>query len=558
MSYTNEYDIFTICKNRLEDLLKNNQVGNSRYIFVVDRFEIAEFLLSMKYGVIYIENNEHLNEIIEILHSNYWTNNTIIIGCCYKNVNTAIGNAVGSKSYISTGWKIYNSKKEYYCLHPDELNNNIENFIKSIDGSSTPHLNYDSQSGLIDAKNTAYREIASYVIEKYNIFLIDDELMIKKVRCIYEQYTPRINDNILINEVNTSTKNYRSEVYQYIIHLAPKAVLTKNCIPFENGVYDMNDKKLIPYEKDMFFNFYINHKYNPNALFDLESGKTADTFFNNISCDDNNIYNLLVDIIAYCFIENNPFQKMFFLYGTGGNGKGVFFELIDYIFGSDNVAYKNWEELSTPQGRLNIIGKKVVLCDDINDTYVKEPQALKTLISCEPQTVKRLYQDEFTATFRGKIISSGNAIPRVNDTSNGWQRRLILIPFEADFRSKPDVNMAKKLTTEPVTEYIIALAIERLPKVMTKGFTPPTRVEELIEDYRLENNPVAQFIESEGDKFKGIENGKVLDTIWIMYKNYCFENGYKPKAKIPFSKDAKVAGLIKARKTPSEPFIYYI
>ena len=249
---------------------------------------------------------------------------------------------------------------------------------------------------------------------------------------------------------------------------------------------------------------------------------------------------------------------MFFLYGTGGNGKGVFFELIDYIFGSDNVAYKNWEELSTPQGRLNIIGKKVVLCDDINDTYVKEPQALKTLISCEPQTVKRLYQDEFTATFRGKIISSGNAIPRVNDTSNGWQRRLILIPFEADFRSKPDVNMAKKLTTEPVIEYIIALAIERLPKVMTKGFATPTRVEELIEDYRLENNPVAQFIESEGDKFKGIENGKVLDTIWIMYKNYCFENGYKHKTKIPFSKDAKVAGLIKTRKTPSEPFIYYI
>ena len=206
MSYTNEYDIFTICKNRLEDLLKNNQVGNSRYIFVVDRFEIAEFLLSMKYGVIYIENKEHLNKIIEILQSSYWTNNTIIIGCCYKNDNTAIGNAVGSKSYISTGWKIYNGKKEYYCLHPDELNNNIEKFIKSIDSSSTPYLNYDSQSGLIDAKNTAYREIASYVIEKYNIFLIDDELMIKKIRCIYEQYTPRINDNILINEVNTSTK----------------------------------------------------------------------------------------------------------------------------------------------------------------------------------------------------------------------------------------------------------------------------------------------------------------------------------------------------------------
>jgi len=28
-----------------------------------------------------------------------------------------------------------------------------------------------------------------------------------------------------------------------------------------------------------------------------------------------------------------------------------------------------------------------------------------------------------------------------------------------------------------------------------------SRVNELIEEYRLENNPVAQFIESEGDKF---------------------------------------------------------
>jgi len=179
------------------------------------------------------------------------------------------------------------------------------------------------------------------------------------------------------------------------------------------------------------------------------------------------------------------------------------------------------------------------------------------LTSCEPQTVKRLYQDEFTAVFRGKIISSGNAIPRVNDTSNGWQRRLILIPFEADFRSKPDVNMAKKLTTETVIEYVIALAIERLPEVLSRGFTTPARVNELIEEYRLENNPVAQFIESEGDKFRGIDNGKVLDVIWTMYKNYCYENGYNPKSKNPFAKDARVAGL-KITRHGSEQRIYYV
>lgn len=89
-----------------------------------------------------------------------------------------------------------------------------------------------------------------------------------------------------------------------------------------------------------------------------------------------------------------------------------------------------------------------------------------------------------------------------------------------------------------------------------KDFTTPARVNELIEEYRLENNPVAQFIESEGDKFRGVENGKVLDTIWTMYKNYCYDNGYKPKGKNPFAKEAKVAGLKKTRKYKSSEIFY--
>ena len=118
--------------------------------------------------------------------------------------------------------------------------------------------------------------------------------------------------------------------------------------------------------------------------------------------------------------------------------------------------------------------------------------------------------------------------------------------------------MAKKLTTETVIEYVIALAIERLPKVLSKGFTTPARVNELIEEYRLENNPVAQFIESEGDKFRGVENGKVLEVIWTMYTNFCRDNGYKSKGKNPFAKEAKVAGLKKTREKSNTSFIYYV
>lgn len=78
--------------------------------------------------------------------------------------------------------------------------------------------------GAIDAKKTGYRAVAEYVIHKYDIVRVDDMLMKQKRRyCrIYEQYTKRINNCILLKELKNSTRNYRNEVFYYIVSLAPK------------------------------------------------------------------------------------------------------------------------------------------------------------------------------------------------------------------------------------------------------------------------------------------------------------------------------------------------
>ena len=169
-----DYDIFTICKNALPDLLKNDQEGNSKYIFVVDVFSVAEMLLTCGYSVIFIESDQQLREITTIFNSNYWSSNSIVIGCCTKNVNDIIGNSLGSRAYIPTGWRIYNNKKEYYSLNTDNLKPIVERFVNSLN-INTPTLVYDSVTGLINPKETGYREVAEYVIQKYDIVIIDDE-----------------------------------------------------------------------------------------------------------------------------------------------------------------------------------------------------------------------------------------------------------------------------------------------------------------------------------------------------------------------------------------------
>ena len=169
-----DYDIFTICKNALPNLLKNDQEGNSKYIFVVDVFSVAEMLLTCGYSVIFIESDQQLREITTIFNSNYWSSNSIVIGCCTKNVNDIIGNSLGSRAYIPTGWRIYNNKKEYYSLNTDDLKPIVERFVNSLN-NNTPTLVYDSVTGLINPKETGYREVAEYVIQKYDIVIIDDE-----------------------------------------------------------------------------------------------------------------------------------------------------------------------------------------------------------------------------------------------------------------------------------------------------------------------------------------------------------------------------------------------
>lgn len=403
-----------------------------------------------------------------------------------------------------------------------------------------------------------YKNAAQYVISTYDIVSLDGELRKHDKGRIYKSYTEADNDTLLIDVLNNSTVNQRKEIFPYIRRYAPEHNATKNCIAFLNGVFDLSNQSLKPYDDSMYLTACIPHNFNIEAADNKEAEYIVGEFFKAVSCNDEEVITLLLDIIAYCFIPGNPWQKTFFIFGSGGNGKGTYFNLITKIYGSDKVEFKTWQELSSAKGRASIIDKLIVLCNDINDTFIKEPQALKTLVSCEPQTVKYLYQDEFTAIFNGKIISSGNAIPRVNDTSNGWQRRLILIPFEADFREKPDVTMTEKLTSEPVVEYIICKAIARLPIVLKNGFDTPKRVKELTEEYRLENNPVALFLKECGKNFKGKENAKVLDTIYqTYYYNFCNENGYRVQSKNTFAKNARAAGLIKTRYL-SEPFVYYV
>ena len=117
-------------------------------------------------------------------------------------------------------------------------------------------------------------------------------------------------------------KHYTEEIVSYIRDLSYREdidfELDKNLIPFQNFMYDLETGELIEYSPDYPVTLKIPVAINP---LHKECPK-IDKFFSDIVGEDYKI--MLYELCAYCLYRDYPYQKIFFLYGQGANGKSTF------------------------------------------------------------------------------------------------------------------------------------------------------------------------------------------------------------------------------------------
>src|SRR5262245_43152151 len=62
------------------------------------------------------------------------------------------------------------------------------------------------------------------------------------------------------------------------------------------------------------------------------------TFLRKVTGDDNDLQQYLQRVAGYCLTGHTYEQALFFLYGTGGNGKGTFVSTLAAIWGDYHIA----------------------------------------------------------------------------------------------------------------------------------------------------------------------------------------------------------------------------
>lgn len=430
-------------------------------------------------------------------------------------------------------------------LSPEEAKETISIINKYVLKEPLPDYELDTVTRdeafakpvFFNGKTFLHDVFGRFMKSHYHIIRINGQLHIYDGK-IYVSGNKMI-ESKMVEVIPTLKSTQRNEVLKFIEIITPQDsyVSDANLIAFRNGVYDLLTKELKDFSPSYIITNIIPWDYRPDAYSEI-----ADRTLNKIACNDPEIRALLEECIGYCFFRQNERSKSFFLTGAGSNGKSTFLDMVKHVLGRQNYVALDLDELSERFSTTTMFGKLANIGDDISDDFLqgKAIANFKKVVSGNDIKAENKGQDPYFFKPTVKLLFSANEIPRMRN--KGFQavlRRMVIIPFNAVFKEDDpdyDAGITWKLKTPEVGEYLVRIGMEGLHRIDTKGFTVSTKVENQLDEFERDNNPILLFLDEVDDA--DIINQETK-SVYTRYDTFCYENGFTKVAMQTFSKDMK-------------------
>lgn len=261
---------------------------------------------------------------------------------------------------------------------------------------------------------------------------------------------------------------------------------------------------------------------------------------------DKDTQRTLQEVCGYLFIKGLKMEKIFFLYGTGANGKSVLFEVLNGLIGDENISHYSLESLTDDTGyfRAKIKDKIVNYGTDIKLSKI-DAGMFKTLASGEPIEARLPYGQPFTMSDYAKLIFNVNRLDNANiEHTHGFYRRILIIPFDKTIADKDqDKSLHKKILSNKAG--VLNWIIEGAENVITNEeiFTS-VECQKFKAKFIKETDNAALFIDDAC--YEACEFSKTrLSSLYTEYREFCNEDGYKSLGKSNFSKRLVALGYEK-------------
>ncbi|WP_332881449.1 phage/plasmid primase, P4 family [Vagococcus martis] len=310
--------------------------------------------------------------------------------------------------------------------------------------------------------------------------------------------------------------------------------ISRYLIPVNNGIFNLQTKTLEAFSYKKVFTSKIATNYVKPKNKPIIDGWDVDEWMKSIANNDTEIEYLLWQVISASLNGNFSRRQSLWLVGSGNNGKGTYQALIKHLVGSKNIATLKLPDF---QGRFNLslLEEKVVcIGDDVPaGVYIDDSSNFNSVVTGDDVMVEEKNKPAYSTNFQMTIIQSTNSMPKIHNKTEGTYRRIVIVPFSANFRGQGDNWKIKDeyIKNKNVLEYVLFKAIN----MDFERFTVPSESERLMKDYKQVNDPMVDFKEN---VFDNLNLNKIpFYIVYGYYKEFCHDNNFQPMSKIKFSKE---------------------
>jgi putative DNA primase/helicase len=355
------------------------------------------------------------------------------------------------------------------------------------------------------------------------------------------------------------TKKFKDDMYgqflasaEFYSPLLKSGTVLLNC---QNGTLEVTEKtvKLRDHKKEDFLKYVLPFEYNKEAKAPIFERYLSDV----LSTDTQGV---LQEFCGYIFVSNLKLEKCLVCYGSGANGKSVFFEVITSLLGKDNIATKSLGDLTdNNQGSYNRAVIKDALVNYGSEIKGKniDVDIFKRLVSGEPVQARLPYGQPFDLINNAKFMFNANELPKVDEHNEAVFRRFIIIPFSKTIqKEKRDAELHSKIIKSELSGVLnwVLIGLEKL--LQNKKFSEVQEIEDALKQYKKESDSVALFVEENEHVVSfDYQNFKPTQELYDNYKEETKNNGSYPLSKSNFSKRLRDLGFKDHRSGAQRGFL---
>ena len=204
---------------------------------------------------------------------------------------------------------------------------------------------------------------------------------------------------------------------------------------------------------------------------------------------------MLKQFFGLVLTKDTSFQKAMLFIGSGSNGKSVLLNLLESLFGDNNISKLELSQLGNAFHVGALQNKYLNIATEINARDRFSESLFKSIVAGETCFADRKFQDPYQFKPFARLIFASNSLPYSSDTTFAFYRRWLIMKFNRTFSPQhQDRALPEKLTRE--LSGIVNWALAGLRSLHEQNyFTEPASHIDTLKFFEFSNKKVYVFVD---------------------------------------------------------------